>query len=242
MKKKIVSLCLVVALLAVAIAGATLAYFTDTDEALNTMTVGKVDITQNEQERDANGNLVPFTQDKPLVPFVGDIAWSDSPVTIGGVEQKTFAMNNVIDKFVNVSNVGKTDAWIRTIIAMEAPDGFNDDLLGVNVCDDYAVQSPWAYYYIDGTRYVVSVFTYNDALAAGKDSAVSLAQIYLSKVATNEDVELLGNTFEVLALTQAVQKDGFADATTGLDEAFGPINADNINAWMTPIAQQNTNP
>ena len=36
MKKKIISLCLVIALVATAIAGATLAYFTDTDEVKNT--------------------------------------------------------------------------------------------------------------------------------------------------------------------------------------------------------------
>ena len=44
MKKKIVSLCLVVALAATAVIGGTLAYFTDTEEATNTITVGNVSI------------------------------------------------------------------------------------------------------------------------------------------------------------------------------------------------------
>lgn len=48
MKKKIVSICLAVALLALSVAG-TLAYFTDTtDKVQNTFTVGKVDITLTE--------------------------------------------------------------------------------------------------------------------------------------------------------------------------------------------------
>lgn len=45
MKKKIVALCLCIALAVVAIGGATLAYFTDkTETVTNTFTVGKVDI------------------------------------------------------------------------------------------------------------------------------------------------------------------------------------------------------
>lgn len=51
MKKKIVSLCLCVALLAVAVIGGTLAYFTDvTDDVKNTFTMGKVKITLDEAE------------------------------------------------------------------------------------------------------------------------------------------------------------------------------------------------
>ena len=48
MKKKIISLCLVIALVATAIAGATLAYFTDTDVVNNTFTVGNIDIKLDE--------------------------------------------------------------------------------------------------------------------------------------------------------------------------------------------------
>ena len=44
MKKKITAICLCVALLAIAIVGATLAYFTDTKSATNTFTVGNVKI------------------------------------------------------------------------------------------------------------------------------------------------------------------------------------------------------
>lgn len=48
MKKKIISLCLVVILALTAIGGATLAYFTDTDEATNTFTLGSVKIKLHE--------------------------------------------------------------------------------------------------------------------------------------------------------------------------------------------------
>lgn len=55
MKKKIVSVCLVVCLLATAIIGTTLAYFTDTAEVTNTFTVGNVEITMDEALVNAYG-------------------------------------------------------------------------------------------------------------------------------------------------------------------------------------------
>lgn len=48
MKKKILALCLIVALAATAAIGGTLAYFTDRDEQTNTFTVGKVGLDLTE--------------------------------------------------------------------------------------------------------------------------------------------------------------------------------------------------
>ena len=53
MKKKITAIALVVCLVAVAVVGGSLAYFTDKDNATNTFTVGNVDITLTEPEWDA---------------------------------------------------------------------------------------------------------------------------------------------------------------------------------------------
>lgn len=63
MKKKIVALCLCIALAVVAIGGATLAYFTDkTDTVTNTFTVGKVDIELWEHAYDATTNTLSQTE------------------------------------------------------------------------------------------------------------------------------------------------------------------------------------
>ena len=58
MKKKIMSLCLVVALAANAVIGGTLAYFTDTDAEANVFTTGKVDIDLEETFQQ-NSKLFP---------------------------------------------------------------------------------------------------------------------------------------------------------------------------------------
>lgn len=62
MKKKIVAACLVICLLATAVIGTTLAYFTDTtDTVKNTFTVGNVDIDLKETTGE-NYKMIPGTQ------------------------------------------------------------------------------------------------------------------------------------------------------------------------------------
>lgn len=62
MKKKIIAVCLIVALAAIAVVGGTLAWFTDDEVATNTFTVGNVDITLTEPNWTSTGS-----QDAPEV-------------------------------------------------------------------------------------------------------------------------------------------------------------------------------
>lgn len=55
MKKKLVTVCLVACMAVTAVAGGTLAYFTDEAKKDNTFTVGNVDITLSETYVDKNG-------------------------------------------------------------------------------------------------------------------------------------------------------------------------------------------
>ena len=74
MKKKIISLCLVIALVATAIAGATLAYFTDyTDVATNTFTVGNVDIELDEAKVNPETGKAPSHDDRVMKNEYKDI-------------------------------------------------------------------------------------------------------------------------------------------------------------------------
>ena len=123
MKKKIISLCLVVALGATAVIGGTLAYFTDTDEATNVVTFGNVKIEQMEQERDGS----EFVQNQNIVPAVLTKLTKDN-VTVNGY---TFPIRslagNYNDKIVSVKNTGTNPAYIRTIIAVPSINGYDDD-------------------------------------------------------------------------------------------------------------------
>ena len=235
MKKKILAITLCVAMLAIMLVSGTLAYFTDTDAATNVMEVGGVAIEQIEQERGENG-LIEFTPNKPIVPAVGEIEWDEDRLTVGDYEYKVFddELKNVVDKIVTVQNTGKSDAYVRTIVAIEAPDYDPDDLIHVNVNnnEDVLSMTAWTPVDIDGVQYVYAVFTYNKALAPQETSAASLLQVFLDSKTTNEDVAAYGDTWEILVLSQAAQEAGFPDAATALNEAFGEATAANVAAWF----------
>jgi len=244
MKKKILTTLSVVLILGLAALG-ILAYLQDEDSDVNVMTLGNVDIEQNEYERVVengaykveNGSYVlkDFTQGKPLLPCTeldangnpanhGAGDWDTTTVDMSQVgsqgSQKVFTSKNAQDKIVTVKNTGKSDAYVRTWIALEDP--FTENRIGINVGSSaYYTQTPWTTVVIDGVTYSVSCFTYNEALKPGEVSTPSLFQVYLNSMATNEDMELLGDTYEILAFSQAVQADGFDSADTALKAAFG---------------------
>ena len=88
MKKKLVAICLCAALLAVAVIGGTLAYFTDTDSADNVFTVGDVDIELTETKWEA-----------------------------GDEEAKDVYPGEALPKNPNVKNIGKNPCFIRVKVS-----------------------------------------------------------------------------------------------------------------------------
>ena len=264
MKNKILSIVLAVALIASLVVGASVAYLQDTDSDVNVMTVGNVYIEQNEYERATNADgsykteiingvtsyvLQDFTQAKPLLPSAIPTngpgwGWDTTLVDMSqvgskGTVQVFKAGSNAQDKIITVKNTGKSDAYVRTWIALEDP--FTENRLGINVGSSaYYTQTPWTTVEIDGVKYSVSCFTYKEALKPGEVSTPSLFQVYLNSKATNEDMELLGDTYEILAFSQAVQAAGFDSADVALNAAFGAnhpwANGANIPVIVTSTA------
>ena len=123
-KKKLVALLLVLVMAITSVAGATLAYFTDTDDAANTFTVGKVKIDLIEKERVekeatdgsdyTDNNLVDFEEDEPhnLMPI--------------GTASNKYLDENYVDKIVTVENTGNSPAYIRTIYAIPVVEGYDE--------------------------------------------------------------------------------------------------------------------
>ena len=239
--KKILLMALSLVLVAAMSIGGTVAYLQDDDSDVNVMTLGSVKIEQNEYQRATNADgtyktdstgyvLEAFEQAKPLLPSAiptngSGWGWDTTLVDMSqvgskGTVQVFKAGSNAQDKIVTVKNTGKSDAYVRTWIALEDP--FTENRLGINVGKvSYYTQTSWTTVEIDGVKYSVSCFTYKDALKPGEVSSPSFFQVYLNSKATNEDMELLGDTYEILAFSQAVQVDGFANAETALNAAFG---------------------
>lgn len=243
MKRKILAIALVACLAVVAIAGASLAYLTDKDEAVNVMTLGNVNIEQ--YEKDVNGE--EFVQNQDLFPMVDLRADGDDILVKGANGESVFnpAMKNVIDKFVTVENTGDYSAYVRTILAFETVRSYAEgssteftDLhktyIGVNGTFEYLDQ----YITIDGVDYILAVCVYEEALAPEETTAASLRQFFLAPTANNEITTLFGEDYTILALSQAVQAAGFEEvgAEFALDAAFGEITAELAQGWFEEFA------
>ncbi len=208
-KKKILTLCLAAILVVTAVAGASYAYLTDTDSALNTFTMGNVRISLVEQQRDGEGNLVDFDPEtaKTLLPIVGS-AQSDAKDKYGLTTAK-----NYVDKIVRVKNTGKNDAYVRVLVAVPAvlEDSLtpNNNILHWNFGNKFTadgnydteaatqpVNAGWdtdcvykdekTTVTIDGILYNVYSFTYTKALAKGETTELaSFVGFYIDSAVDN---------------------------------------------------------
>lgn len=229
MKKRIVTLALVVALVAIAAVG-TLAYFTDTDKADNTFVTGNVAIELIENFGDND----PTTPEK-LIPCTGSAQAGD--------------LENGITKEVSVKNTGSEPAYVRVHIAIPSVlDNGNPDFdAGKNTLHfNYAADSVgagkwdwsnttgapyegnWNYYEttVDGIAYNVYVVTYESILAPDAVTPEkAMHQVYLDKNTSNEAIasyiETLGANWHILVVAEGTQAEGFANAYEALNTAFG---------------------
>ena len=91
-KKKVLAVAGVLGIAALVLSAGTLAYFTDTDKATNTFTMGNVDIKLIEEQRNEDGTaLEDFEQDKVLMPLVGSA--QDSHKDQWGMTERDYAKN-----------------------------------------------------------------------------------------------------------------------------------------------------
>lgn len=246
MRKKIVALGLAVAMLAVAVIGGTLAYFTDTDSADNTFTVGNVQIALNEQQRDADGTaLEPFAQNKVLMPIVGS-AQGDS-VTVGGVAGLPTA-KNYVDKIITVKNTGASTAYVRVFVAipvvLDNVGNASQNILHFNWSGASTASGQWSdedctaeNAKINGVDCNVYCRTYNTAVAPkiGVTDTPAYIGFYLDKgVDMNADGEYtingtvinydFTNGVTIPVFAQAIQSQGFATAAAAFAASGLPTN------------------
>lgn len=259
MKKKITAIFLCVALVAIAIVGASLAYFTDTDNATNTFAVGNVTIKLIEQQRGENG-LVPFAQNKKLYPIVGSAQG----------DKDGYGMpiaKNYVDKMVTIENTGSEKAYIRAYFAIPSAldDGYETFNAGMNVLHfnfgnkvvNGAISSTagaewiwthgskWNYFETtlnDGIKYNVYYADYYQAVDAGATTEQLVQGVYLDKSFDIKDGKCYAFDKEVTldagwdwskvscpVFAIACQAEGFDDATAAMEAAFGA----QYNPWGT---------
>ncbi len=156
MKKKLTVIFLCVALAAIAIVGASLAYFTDTKSATNTFTVGnvKINLIESTYHRTGSDNAGDTTVPDPtakaagmeFVPdnwtvFTDDEIKADAAKYSGYIGERGTNMvpgRNVV-KCPYVVNTGANDAYIR--IRVMIPSAANNDF--VKVKDGGVITNQW---------------------------------------------------------------------------------------------------
>ena len=181
MKKKLTAIFLCVALVAIAVVGASLAYFTDTDEATNTFTVGnvKIDLIESRFHREGNDNsgdlsIPDPTQTANGMKYVtdGHKAFTDDEIK---TDAETYATEYLAVKGENmvpgrgvakcpyVVNTGATDAYIR--IRVMVPSAANNDFVGVH--EGGVITNQWC-----STSFISGEFI--DAKGGGWDNAPAI--------------------------------------------------------------------
>ena len=256
MKKKITAIFLCVALVAIAVVGASLAYFTDTDNETNTFTVGNVKIDLIEQQRGENG-LEPFEQNKKLYPIVGSAQGEKDDLGMPTAK-------NYVDKMVTIQNTGSEKAYIRAYFAIPSAldDGYETFNAGLNVLHFnfgnkvengvvtstegvewiWTHGSKWNYFEttIDGIKYNVYYADYYQAVDAGATTEQLEQGVYLDKTFDIKDGKCYAfgkevtlddgwnwNSVSCPVFAVACQAEGFDNASDAITAAFG----DRYNPW-----------
>ena len=213
MKKRILSLALVVALVAIMLTSFTLAYFTDTKEATNTFTVGNVKIELIEKGVDENG---------------AEADWDDAVKELMPGEK---GKNDVI-KSVTVKNIGDNPAymWIEVWVPANLDDGDDNSPaapgLGNSLHFNYSgsvVETKSTYLGSkDGYNGYVHYIPATEGLAKNDVTAPLLDKVYMDKKVVNctehDNCLILmdGKThytgsWELKIKAVGIQSEGFAD-------------------------------
>ena len=128
MKKKILALTMIFCLVGVAVLSGTLAYFTDSEQATNVFTVGKIDITLTEDTSvlDKDGNDIPGKMTE----------------TANGVYYSNIMPTNYLEKKVTITN-NENPAYVRVVVVLNnskeitaAVDNYTEVFDGWGLADD----------------------------------------------------------------------------------------------------------
>lgn len=237
MKKKILSIALVVAMIAVIAAG-SLAYFTDKDSAENNFTVGNVDIKLNETF-EQNSKLLPGIDVNKDVTITLKEGSSDAyvwylwkiPADLDSIDGTT-GTNNAL----HVNSLGSTWDKYREN-ANYWPEGQTAALPIDQTWDhDPEVElgltaGPEGYLYtetIGDVQYHVYAALYHGKLSAGQTTTQAMTKVYLDKSVNQDDggyyqiiakgankgdkkyLPSLPNNAKIIVEAYAIQADGFA--------------------------------
>ena len=200
MKKKLLSLLCVVLLVVGAVFG-TYAYLTDTDEAVNTFTVGKVDIELDEADVDVYGKVDSNERVKAntykLIP--GHTYVKDPTVTVKAGSEESY-----VRMFVTFTCSSQLDAIFPNANLISIFNGYDSDWQFVGTVENVEANTRTYEF-----RYANTVTT----LDPEEDNVLDpiFSGFTLPGTVTKEQLATLEG-FNMTVVAQAIQADGFATA------------------------------
>lgn len=233
MKKKILVACLCVALAVLTVAGTTLAYLTSKDTVTNTFTVGNVKITMDEAKVTTDGTPVVGADrvkanDYKLMP--GHTYTKDPTVTVVKGSEEAYVrlkvtFNNAADiiamctdpEFADGDPTGVENAYplIRMVNFVERNAAKWDGIIPDNMVETGDMLAEAKYFAYDKAADTLTYyFYYNETVAAPNGNVVLpvlFDSITVPEWVTGEQLAKLNN-FQIVAVAEAIQADGFADA------------------------------
>lgn len=208
-KKKIMTIALALSVASIIAVGGSLAYFTDNDQKENVFTMGNVDIELEEK----------FEQDSKLIP--------------GGENM------NLVEKIVDVKNIGSEDAYVRVHIAVPKAADPCIHLVKGKATDN----TPYPWIWFDETYdvtyenkdYTVHTATYQRRMTEnGKTVIPAIEAVYMDSAVTNATISelkeygaVVDGKLDIKVMAEGVQAEGFEDAESAFAAAFGEISETN---------------
>lgn len=175
MKKKILAIALIACLAVTAIAGISLAYFTDTDSKTNVFTSGKVDITLNEVFDEETAQLLPG------VDIEKQVTITLSEDSVESYVWYTYAIPAVLDNDDAAKNIIHVNHAGRNWLGYQNDERYwvegQTEATPEDQCwiVDYEVKKDVE---IDGVLYNVYTVLYNGTLVAGEETTVGMTKVY----------------------------------------------------------------
>lgn len=207
MKKKVTAIALAVCILAVAVIGATMAYFTDTDSKTNTFTFGKVDIDLTEESIEDKGKGVK----------AGTVG-TDGGITYPGV------LPGLVYSKVPTVTVKDDSLPAYVVITATVPTIYDWEGLF-----NYKIDSAFDWNSKPVGANTVYYFYAKDPVQPGK-SVTPFTEVKINPALTQNDV---AKKFDMVINAYAIQKDGFSNAEAAFTAAFTPTSADALNAAIS---------
>jgi len=211
--KKLLPVMLTVALVAVIGVGATLAYFTDKDDATNVITMGKVDIDLTEKDTEGVSEL-----------------------TEEGLKFDNVVPGDALPKAPKVTLANDSeDAYVRMIVKFEGlnADQINDLLVAKDneTPANIVINDGWKLVESKDENGVVTYcYYYNTKLTAGQ-SVTLFETVNIPAVWGNE---IAGGEFKILVGAEAVQADNF-ETELVKDEAGNIIGWGDVAIAVYPV-------